>query len=117
MKSSAPHDLGRKLGLRSGMRVGLTQVPPLLEDLLRRSAPAEVRWSRRAGRVRIDMFTYMPRGRAELAAAWRRLQSWIIPDGAIWVIVPRKPVAEKRGLDFRWEDGQAAALETDLVDN
>jgi len=33
------------------------------------------------------------------------------------VIVPRKPAAEKRGLDFRWEDVQAAALETDLVDN
>lgn len=117
MKSSIPGDLGRKLGLRPGLRVGLIQIPPALEGLLRRSAPPEVHWSRRPGRVRSDMLFYMPRRRAELAVGWRRLQSRITPDGAIWVIVPRKPVAEKRGLDFRWEDVQTAALATDLVDN
>ncbi|HEX9680958.1 MAG TPA: hypothetical protein VGA32_05860 [Anaerolineales bacterium] len=117
MKTAAPGDLGRKLGFRAGMRVGLVQVPPALEDLLRRSAPTKIRWSRGPGRARIDMVFYTPRRRGELPAAWRRLQSRINPDGAIWVIVPRKPVAEKRGLDFGWEDVQAAALETDLVDN
>lgn len=117
MKSSTLDDLGRKLGLRPGLRVGLIQVPPALEGLLRRSAPPEVHRSRRPGRVSSDMLFYMPRRHAELAAGWHRLQSRIIPDGAIWVIVPRKPVAEKRGLDFRWEDVQTAALATDLVDN
>ena len=63
------------------------------------------------------MIFYPPRHRGELPVAWPRLQSRITPDGAIWVIVPRKPAAEKRGVDFRWEDVQAAALETDLVDN
>lgn len=117
MKPQPDRDLERKLGLRPGMRVVLVQIPAPMETLLRRRAPPGIVWSRRLGRARVDMIFYMPRRRAELGATWPRLEGQINPDGAIWAIVPRKVVAESRGLDFRWEDVQAAALKTDLVDN
>jgi hypothetical protein len=49
----------------------------------------------------------------ELAA----LQFNIVPDGAIWVVIPKKKFAAKRGIAFSWEEMQAAGLQTDLVDN
>jgi hypothetical protein len=33
------------------------------------------------------------------------------------VIIPKKKFASERGIDFTWEEMQAAALQTDLVDN
>jgi hypothetical protein len=45
------------------------------------------------------------------------LQRQIISDGAIWVVTPKKAVAQRRGLTLTWEEMQAAALTTDLVDN
>jgi hypothetical protein len=41
----------------------------------------------------------------------------IAPDGGLWVMFPKKAYLGKYGMDMTWEDMQAAALETVLVDN
>jgi len=33
------------------------------------------------------------------------------------VVIPKKPFAQTRGIDFSWSELQEAALRTDLVDN
>ena len=45
------------------------------------------------------------------------LQHRIVPTGAIWAVIPKKKYARKWGIDFTWEELQAAGLQTDLVDN
>lgn len=45
------------------------------------------------------------------------MQNLILPDGAIWVIIPKKKFAREWNIDFSWEQMQAAGLQTDLVDN
>jgi hypothetical protein len=48
---------------------------------------------------------------------FRRLQSEIVPNGAIWAVIPKKKFAPAHGIAFSWSEMQAAALQTDLVDN
>ncbi len=40
-----------------------------------------------------------------------------MPDGAIWVMLLKQPIALRRGVTLTWDAMQAAALQTDLVDN
>ncbi len=48
----------------------------------------------------------------------QEFQSKIKPDGRIWVIIPKKEVAEEKKLAIDWNDIQRTVLEnTHLVDN
>ncbi len=40
-----------------------------------------------------------------------------MPNGAVWAGIPKQRIARQRGLTLTWEEMQAAALQTDLVDN
>ena len=40
-----------------------------------------------------------------------------MPDGSLWVVTPKKAFAARHNIAFSWEEMQAAALSTDLVDN
>ena len=53
----------------------------------------------------------------ELAGRFAALQWRIMPDGAIWAMLLKKPIARTRSVTLTWEAMQAAALQTDLVDN
>lgn len=66
---------------------------------------------------RYDLILYWPRTRDGLAERLSRLQGRITPDGALWVVMPKKAHARVRGIAFTWEEMQTAALRTDLVDN
>jgi hypothetical protein len=52
-----------------------------------------------------------------LVDLFAHLQHQIQPDGAIWAVLPKQKFARSRGVSLFWEEMQAAALHTDLVDN
>jgi hypothetical protein len=60
---------------------------------------------------------FWPTQLAGLSDRFAQLQRHILPDGAIWAVIPNKPFARARRIDFGWSDVQEAALQTDLVDN
>ncbi|HEV2458778.1 MAG TPA: hypothetical protein VGS80_10475, partial [Ktedonobacterales bacterium] len=67
--------------------------------------------------ARFDLILFWPTAIDGLADRFTRLQRAIHPDGAIWAVIPKKAFARERGVTFTWEEMQAAALTTDLVDN
>lgn len=64
-----------------------------------------------------DLIFTWPERLAGLNGHFADLQRRITPQGAIWAVMPKKKHAARRGIDFTWEQMQAAALQTDLVDN
>jgi hypothetical protein len=66
---------------------------------------------------RHDLIFLWPQSAADLAARFAALQWRIVPDGAIWVLLLKQPIARRRGVTLTWDAMQTAALQTDLVDN
>ena len=67
--------------------------------------------------TRSDLLFFWPHVLEGLAERFSALQGRIVPNGAIWVVMPKRSVAARHGITFSWEQMQAAALATDLVDN
>jgi hypothetical protein len=112
--------LADKLGLCSGQRVRLLEAPEEAVSLLIDIAPPGVEIlveEAEEDAVRSDLLFFWPQTLEGLAERFSYLQKQIVPDGAIWVVMPKKLVATRRGITFTWEQMQAAALTTDLVDN
>jgi len=109
-------DLAKKLGIKSGMAVCLLDAPPEAEAAVRESAAWAV-FSTALGEGRYDVILFWPRQLEGLVERFAELQSRIVPDGSIWALIPKKKFAARRGVDFTWEEMQAAGLQTDLVDN
>jgi hypothetical protein len=110
-------DLSKKLGLRAGRSVCLLHPTPGAMGALRLVLPAEAAISSALGRAKYDLILYWPARKRRLAQDFTRLERHLGPDGALWVVMPKKGFAKARGRDFTWEDVQRAALTTDLVDN
>lgn len=110
-------DLAKKLGIKSGHSVHLHRAPARSAALIREAAPEGVEFTEKLGPGRYEIILYWPRNLAGIAEHFARLQHHIHPDGAIWVVMPKKKYALERGIDFTWEQMQAAGLQTDLVDN
>lgn len=109
--------LAQKLGIKSGQRVCLLDAPAESAALLRRESPEGVSFSETLDSGQYDVIMFWPTQLAGLAERFAELQRRIIPDGAIWAVMPKVRYAPARGVDFRWEEMQTAALKTDLVDN
>jgi len=114
-------DLARKLGPRSGQRVCLLDAPLEAATLIDEAALPDVAFTKALAGVqrgeRFDAILFWPIRRAGLVERFADLRSRIESDGAIGVVIPKKPFARDRGLDFDWDDLQQATLQTDLVDN
>jgi hypothetical protein len=110
--------LATKLGLVPGMTMLLLDAPGAALELIKAAAPEGVtlETSHRSG-SRYDLVFFWPRSLEGLAARFAALEWDIEPDGALWVVMPQQAAARKRGLTFTWNEMQAAALSTDLVDN
>lgn len=75
--------------------------------------------------ARVTVTNHAPRGGAnvvllrpdedELPTLFREAREWIVPDGAVWVVVKKKQYRGEGDVSF--EAAQAAALPTGLVDN
>lgn len=116
-------DLARKLGIAPGCSIWLLDAPAPSAALLRNVCPPGVTLveSAESGsddvHERYDLIFLWPQRIDGLAERFVALQWRIVPDGAIWVMLLKKVVARKRGVSLTWEETQAAALQTDLVDN
>jgi hypothetical protein len=113
--------LAQKLGLKPGQTICMLDATPETAQVIRAACAEDV-----GGEVVIgetldgapfDMIYFWPREIEGLAGRFAALQRQIVSDGAIWVVIPKKAVAHQRGLTLTWEEMQAAALTTDLVDN
>ncbi len=109
--------LAEKLGILPGKSVALVQAPRQTEALEEAVHEAGASLGRRLRRNRYDLIFFWPRQLSGLREELARLARRIEPDGAVWVIIPKKAFAAERGIDFSWEAMQAEALKTDLVDN
>jgi hypothetical protein len=111
-----PDELARKLGLRPGQAVLLIDAPPSAHRRLRDVSPAGVRFVRSA-KAAVDQVFWWPKDLSGLALALARLQKRLQTDGAVWIVMPKKPFAAARGIGFTWEAMQAEGLKGDFVDN
>ena len=109
--------LAQKLGIRPGHALCLLDAPPGALDLLQAETPPDVTFADALGPTPFDLILFWPATLDGLADHFARLQRAITPDGAIWAVIPKKAFAHQRGIVFTWEEMQAAALTTDLVDN
>jgi 16S rRNA G1207 methylase RsmC len=110
-------ELIRKLGIKSGQHVALLDAPAQLAAIIRENSPPGVTFVYESGGERCDVILFWPRTLSGLVDQFRQLQSQIVPGGAIWAVIPKKKFARDRGIEFSWGEMQAAALQTDLVDN
>jgi hypothetical protein len=110
-------DLARKLGIQPGQTVCLLGAPAGIAALLRDACPFDVTFDEALGDGRYQIILFWPSRLDGLTEELAGLQFNIVPDGAIWVVIPKKKYAAKRGISFSWEAMQAAGLQTDLVDN
>jgi hypothetical protein len=111
-------NLARKFGIVPGRAILLLDAPAPSGALLRDACPPGVTLANSDnGAERYDLIFLWLRSADGLAERFAALQWRIVPDGAIWAMLLKKPVARKRGVTLTWEAMQAAALQTDLVDN
>jgi len=107
-----------KFGLRPGQRVAL--VEPLESDLasMRLAAPDGVRLDLGLKPDSLyDQIFYWPRQTEGLAERLRHLARMVPPQGAIWLVIPKQAHRQALDVTMTWEQMQAEALTTDLVDN
>ena len=109
--------LAEKLGIKSGQVVCLLNAPTEAAALIRKECPEGVSFYDTLEHGPYDVILFWPTQLAGLSDRFADLQRHIVPDGAIWAVIPNKPFARARGIDFSWSDVQGAALQTDLVDN
>jgi hypothetical protein len=112
--------LATKLGLHPGQLVRLLDAPEEAVQLLSDIAPSGVEIAVEEAEEdapRSDLLFFWPHILEGLAERFSALQRRIVSDGAIWVVMPKRSVATRHGITFTWEQMQAAALATDLVDN
>lgn len=109
--------LAEKLGLLPGKTASMLNPPPEAERTLRAASASGVLLGTGLRRRRYDVIFFWPRTLVGLHQELGRLAARIHPDGAVWVVMPKKLFAARRGIDFSWEAMQAEALKTDLVDN
>jgi hypothetical protein len=109
--------LAKKLGIQSGHVVCLLNAPAEAAALLRQECPQKVSFYDTLEHGPYDVILFWPTQLAGLADRFAQLQRHIVPDGAIWAVIPKKPFARPRGIDFSWSELQEAVLRTDLVDN
>lgn len=114
---SSTTSLAKKLGVKPGDRVWLIEAPAGAVGYLRGELPASVSLAEGLPDEKAEIVLFWPRGLEGLTDRFQDLQNRIIPEGAIWAVIPKKKYARKWGIDFTWEEMQAAALQTDLVDN
>lgn len=109
--------LAKKLGIQPEDRLGLIGAPAGIKDYLRLECPPEVIFEEGASDPKYRMILFWPKELNALVQQFTEMQNLILPDGVIWAIIPKKKFARKWGIDFNWEEMQAAGLQTDLVDN
>ena len=110
-------DLLKKFGVRAGQLICLLDAGFESGRMLLELMPVSVNVDPTLREVKYDQIVFWPRQLEGLAGYFAEFQAHLKPDGAIWAVMPKKKYARPRGINFSWEQMQAAGLTTDLVDN
>lgn len=110
-------DLDAKLGIKPGYDICLLEAPAPMKTLLSDIASDGVLFYQTLSSAPYDLIFFWPVQSEGLVDLFAQLQRQIHPDGAIWAVLPKQKFARSRGVSLFWEEMQAAALQTDLVDN
>jgi len=110
-------DQVQKLGLREGQLICLLQAPAAASHKLLAILPSSVIIHTTLEAFNYDLILVWPLHLEGLAQFFTRSQVDLQPAGVIWAVMPKQKYARQRGIDYNWDQLQAAALTTDLVDN
>ncbi len=110
-------DLAIKLGIKPGFDVCLLGAPAPMTKLLHEESNQGVTFYDTLSAAPYDLIFFWPTRLEGLIDLFAQLQRAILPDGAVWAVIPRQKYASSRGITLSWQEMQTAALQTDLVDN
>lgn len=111
-------EFAQKLGIKPGHLVAVLNAPQFMKGMLRLLMPPEVRYQvDLAEGDHPDVVLFWPDEGIDLASAFADLRQRIQPAGAVWAVIPKRPVADTRGPKVYFDQMLQAALPTGLVDN
>jgi hypothetical protein len=111
------NELAKKLQIQTGKRVCLLNAVGEASVAIRTACKGTASLTEMLEEGYYDLIFTWPRRLASLSEHFADLQHSITPKGAIWAVMPKKKYAAQRGIDYSWEELQAAGLKTNLVDN
>ena len=103
-----------KLGIKPGSKVCLLRPD---EDTVSRIVGRDINIIVNGLEENCDVILYWISQSKGIGEKMAFLQSKIKPDGRIWLIMPRKEVAQKRNQAIDWHEVQKEILKTKFVDN
>ena len=113
-----PLDFAKKLEVKPGRRLALVKGPDAFRHAVSQGLPIGAELSDSLDTAgSLDVVVLWPKGMADLEQLIEAARPRLKPDGAIWVVIPRKPVARRSGSDLKFDHVQAQILATGLVDN
>ncbi len=108
----------RKLGVKEGHIVlALGSTPDILARIQEGLPRAAYILDEMPKRAAVDVVLVWPKPGDDLEDMFRLLRNAIVPDGAVWAVISRKRTTAKGTERVTFDQVQAAALRTDLVDN
>ena len=93
-------DLATKLGIKPGYKVALLDTPPALVVALVHAAP-EAEFYDSLSDAPYELVLFWPTLLDGLTETFAQLQRQIVPDGAIWAVIPNQRAARQRGRGSR----------------
>ena len=108
----------KKLGLKDGHNLVLLDAPTFITEMKYLLFPLDVEiYEDLRDDVTPDIVICWASDSLDLAKAFELLRTRILIDGAVWMVIPKKPVADTRGPKVYFNQMLAAALPAGLVDN
>ena len=109
--------LSEKLGISKGNHICLVDAPQDFAPMFEKHLLGKARLTDYIGLRGFDLVMWWPFTITGLEVKLARLAYSIKPDGAVWLVIPKRQFADQRGINFSWAEMQAIALQTDMVDN
>ena len=107
-----------KLGLAPGQKILARRAPKsFLADLRALLPPGAQLTTRLTPTARWDIIFDFPPPGEDFDSMFERLQHALVPNGALWVVIPNRRVARAGGARYDWNKMLESALKTTLVDN
>ena len=111
-------ELVRKLGIKADSLVVANNANPAILAMINERLPqGAVLLTRFPADMQANIILVWPTETDDLRELFQRLRQAITTDGAIWAVIPKKGTAKKKAAGVTFDQVQAAALTTDLVDN
>jgi len=111
-------ELVKKLGIKPGQSVAVLNAPPFMKGILGTMMPPDVHFQTDLADADLpDVVLFWLDDAIDLPSAFADLRQRLQPDGAVWAVIPKKPVADRRGPKLYFADLLEAVLPTGLVDN